>query len=203
MGLIIDLIIIGIVAISVFLGYRKGLVCLAIKLFAFIIAIIVTFILYRPISNIIINSTNIDEMIQNKIIENTGDVINLNSNDGITNNLIEGAKDGMLPETSRALSINIVSGIVMIILFIGVRIGLIFVTAIANFISKLPIINQFNKIGGILYGILRGMLLIYVILLIISVAGTIKPTNSLHQNINESYIGKSMYNNNILNIFFK
>lgn len=203
MGLIIDLIIIGIVAISVFLGYRKGLVCLAIKLCAFMIAIIVTFILYRPISNIIINYTNIDEMIQNKIIENTGEVINLNSNDGITNGLIESAKDGMLPETSRTLSINIVSGIVMIVLLIGVRIGLVFVTAIANFISKLPIINQFNKIGGILYGILRGMLLIYVILLIISIAGEINPTNALHQNINESYIGKSMYNNNILNIFFK
>lgn len=120
-----------------------------------------------------------------------------------TSKLIESAKNGMLPETAKNLANNIVYGGVMVILFVGSRIALRFVSAIANLVAKLPVINQFNKIGGALYGLLRGCLLIYAILMIISIFGTVNPKNSLHQNINESSLGKTMYENNVLNVFFK
>ena len=42
MGILIDIILIAILIISAFLGYKKGLVKLGAKLFAGIIAIIVT-----------------------------------------------------------------------------------------------------------------------------------------------------------------
>ena len=45
MGIIIDLILIAIVLLSAFLGYKKGLVKLGAKLFAGIIAIVLTLIL--------------------------------------------------------------------------------------------------------------------------------------------------------------
>ena len=109
----------------------------------------------------------------------------------------------MLPETAKNLANNIVYGGGMVILFVGSRIALRFVSAIANLVAKLPIISQFNKIGGALYGLLRGGLLIYAILMIISIFGTVDPKNSLHQSINESSLGKTMYQNNVLNIFFK
>lgn len=120
-----------------------------------------------------------------------------------TNKLIESAKNGMLPETAKNLANNIVYGGVMVILFVGSRIALRFVSAIANLVAKLPVINQFNKIGGALYGLLRGCLLIYAILMIISILGTVNPKNSLHQSINETSLGKTMYENNVLNVFFK
>ena len=75
-------------------------------------------------------------------------------------------------------------------------------TALANAVAKLPIIKQFNEMGGLLYGVLRGLLIIYVAMLIIGVVGQINPENTVHQNLNSSYIGKMMYNNNILNVFF-
>ena len=76
MGIIIDLIIIGFVLLSVFLGYKKGLLELGIKLCAFIIAIVVTFILYRPISNLVINNTSIDENLQTTIENNINEFMN-------------------------------------------------------------------------------------------------------------------------------
>ena len=89
------------------------------------------------------------------------------------------------------------------ILFIIIKVALRFVSALADIVTKLPIINQFNKAGGMLYGILRGILAIYVLLLILSIPGKINPHNSINQKINESYLGKTMYENNILNIFFR
>lgn len=202
MGIVVDVIIVLILALSIFLGYRKGLVSLAIKLCAFIIAVAVTFVLYRPIGNLIINTTGIDETIENSILDKVNDIMASDENNELTSELFESARQGMLPEASREVAINIVYGAVILILYIVTRVLLRFVTAIANWIAKLPILNQFNKIGGIIYGALRGVLVIYVVLLLINVFGQINPNNSLHQSINESYVGKAMYNNNVLNVFF-
>jgi len=201
MGIVVDLIIIAIIALSAFLGYRKGFVTLAIKFFAFIIAIAITFIIYKPVANVVINVTGIDESIENAILEKANDIMTNEENE-TSNKMLEEAKTGILPQTAREIAVNIVTGGVVLILFIAVRIALKFVTALANIVAKLPIIKQFNEMGGLLYGVLRGVLVVYIAMLLIGVVGQIDPQNSIHQNINESYVGKMMYENNVLNIFF-
>lgn len=205
MGIIVDLIIIALIALSVYLGYRKGFITLAISFCTFIIAIVVTFIFYKPISNFVINVTGIDETIENAILSKTNDILQEESQgeDDIKNEIVENAKNGMLPGAARTISINIVYGGVFLILFILVKIALRFVTALANLIAKLPIINQFNKLGGILYGLLRGLLLVYVVLLLIALVAQINPESTTYTNINQSTLGKVMYENNVLNILFK
>lgn len=203
MGFVIDLVIIAIIVLSTFLAYRKGLVKLAIGLCATIISIVVTFILYQPISNLVINVTSIDEWIEDTIYEKASSVIKESTKEeDLTNSIVETAKNGMLPETARNLATNIVRGGVMILLFVAVRIALIFITAIADAIAKLPIINQLNKTSGMIYGILRGILIVYVGLLILGIPGQINPNNQLNKSIEQSFLGKTMYENNILNVFF-
>ena len=201
MGIVVDLIIIAIIALSAFLGYRKGFVVLAIKLCAFLIAIAVTFVIYKPVANVVINVTGIDETIENAILEEANNIM-AEDNGETSIELIEDAKNGLLPEAAREIAVNIVTGGVILIIFIIVRIALKFITALANAVAKLPIIKQFNEAGGLLYGVLRGLLIIYIAMLLIGIVGQINPENTVHQNLNSSYIGKIMYNNNILNVFF-
>ena len=75
MSIIVDLIIIAIILLSTFLAYRKGLITLAIQLVAVVIAVVLTLILYKPVSNLIINVTSIDETIQNAILEEANDIM--------------------------------------------------------------------------------------------------------------------------------
>ncbi len=203
MGIIVDIIIVAIVAISTFLAYRKGLVKLAIHLCSFLIAVLVTAILYQPVSNFIINATAIDESIENAIYEKANDIIQGEEVDGIVNQITETAKNDILPETARTLAVNIIKLGITVILYIAIRIILRFVTALADAVSKLPILNQINKTGGIVYGILRGILLTYVVLLIVGMFGQINPENIVQQNIDKSFVGKTMYENNILKVFLK
>lgn len=202
--MIVDIIIIAIILLSVFLGYRKGLVKLRNRVCAFFIAIIITFILYRPIASLIINNTQLDENIQNAITDSINNFTSNEENKTEENSseLVESAKNGMLSETSRELAINIIYGAVMILLYAVLRIALIFISFIADKIAELPILKQFNKTGGIIYGLLRGVLIIYVLLMLIGVFGQVNPNNSVHMQIEDSYLGKLMYDNNILNIFF-
>lgn len=201
MGIMVDLIIIGIIVLSTFFGYKRGLVALAIKLCAVIISIIITLILYKPVSNLIINVTSVDETLQNIILEKSSEILkNNNEEEKLTNQILEQAKKDMLPETSRDLVIQIINVCVMVILFIAIKLLLRFISAVANKVSKLPIINQLNKSGGIVYGILRGLIIVYVGLILISFVGKINSDNILYTSINQSNIGKIMYENNVLNI---
>lgn len=200
MGIIVDLIIIAIIVISTYLAYKSGLVALSIKLCAVIVSILITLILYKPVSNLIINTTSIDETIQNTILEKSSEMLNEQSNNELTAEILQQAKSSMLPDTARDLSIQIINICVIIILFILIKLLLRFVTVIADKVSKLPIVNQFNKAGGILYGLLRGLIIVYVGLILISFVSKINTTNPLYDSVNQSNIGKLMYENNVLNI---
>ena len=200
MGIVVDFIIVAIILLSTFLAYRKGLITLAIQLVAVVIAIVLTLLLYKPVSNVIINGTGIDETIQNAILEEANDIMT-NEERG-ANQVVETIQNNMLPETARAISINIIEGTVILVLYIVIRIALKFVTAIANLVSKLPVLNQLNQLGGIIYGILRGVLIVYVILLLVNLSGEIEPQNQVYTAVEESYIGKIMNENNILDILF-
>ena len=215
MGIIVDIIIIAIIALSIFLGYRKGLIELAIKLCAFVIAILITLILYKPVSNLIINTTSIDETIENSILEKANDVMegeedeelseetNPASTEELSEEIKQEAREGLLPEAARGLSVNIVRGGVIIILYVLVRIALRFVTALANLVAKLPILKQFNKVGGVLYGLIKALLIIYVLLAIVFIIVCYVNNTTIAEAINSSYITKFFYDNNLLlNILF-
>lgn len=200
---VLDIIIIVLILISTFFGYRKGLISLGIHLIAFVLALIISFILYRPIGNIIINTTQIDETIQETIEKNVQTIEpNEENKNNITNQIIEITKGEMLPQATKEISYNIVYGATMIILFLILRVCLMLINCIANAIAKLPILDQVNKIGGAIYGVLRGVIITYFTLLIISLIIVVNPQNSLSKMVEETYLVKTMMNNNILNVFF-
>lgn len=211
MGIVVDIIIVAILILCILYGYKKGLIKVATKLLATVIAIVVTLILYIPISNLIINATSIDESIQNVIYESVskniktenGDNANENYLQTIQGQLVEDAKNNILPETSRRLAINVVHIGVMIFLFVGLKIGISLIKVLADKISKLPIIKQFDKAGGIIYGILIGFVIIFVSLAIIKIFAGINPNNPISEKVEQSYIGRVLYNNNVIDIFVK
>ena len=202
MGIIIDGVIVLFILLSVFLGYRKGLVSLGIHLVAFIVALVIAFILYRPIGSLIMNTTEIDESLQGTIETKLEEIVGSEDGNVTTTNLIGNIQNGAISETSKSLSMNIIYGVTIIVLFIILRIALVFISAIANWVAELPILKQVNKAGGIIYGLLRGVLITYVILLIISLVITLNPQGSLNEYMNQTYLAKTMMEYNILNVFF-
>lgn len=200
---IIDIIILVFILLSAIGGYRKGLVSLGIHLFAFVLALLISFVLYRPIGNIIINTTQVDETIQATIQKNAETMVNTKGfENDLTKSLVESAENGMLPEVSKELAYNIVYLGTMIVLFLVLRVCLMLVNTVANAISKLPVLDQVNKLGGAAYGVVRGIIITYAVLLIISLGIAINPTTTLAQMINDTYLAKTMMENNILNVFF-
>ena len=209
MGIIVDLIIVGILVLCIFLGYKRGLTGSLLKIVTFLLALIIAFILFKPVSNFIINNTKLDENLESSIksmfLEVEENDTSSNMPTAMTdyiNKVIEDAADdaktAVVETAARDVAISIINLGVVIVVYIIARIILLFVKGIASLITKLPVIKQFDKLGGIIFGLLKALVIIYVILAIISFVSTVITDSGVIDAINQSFIGKGMYNNNIL-----
>ena len=108
------------------------------------------------------------------------------------------AKNTIVEATAKNIAITIINVGVLIALFLIARIILIFVKGLARLITKLPIIKQFDKLGGMVYGLLEALIIIYVILAIISLISPIISNTGILEWINNAWLGKMFYHNNIL-----
>lgn len=206
MSIIVDIVIIGIILLCLIIGYVRGLTGSLIKILSFVLSIIIAFILFVPISNFIINNTQIDEKIEQsireKLIDNSQEDEKMP--EAITDYIgqkveqaTDDAKEAIINSTARDVSITIVKSGTWIILFIIARILLIFLKFITGLIARLPVIKQFDKLGGIIYGILEGLVIVYVLLAIISFASPVVDGNII-KDIEKSNVGSVMYNDNLL-----
>ena len=210
MSVVVDLIVIGIIAICIFFGYRKGLIGVLFTILSFIIALIIALILYKPISNAIITNTEIDENIQNTIMEK---VLSSKTEENITteqanntsqivvdyiNSYTNEVKNVGTEIVAKNLAETTIRIVVLILLLIVTRIKLFFFKAVFTIIAKIPIIKQVNKLGGILYGVIKGLFIIYVILAILSLLAPMISDVEIFKAINNSFIAGYMYNNNLI-----
>lgn len=214
MGIILDLIIVAIIASNIFICYKKGLVKLAVGLVAVLAAIILSVILYKPVSNLIIKNTGIDKKIENVIIENFSadtqngeetryvgiiDYLEKYANDAVTK-----TQNEIVYETAGTMAVKITNVIVLLAIFIIVRAVLVLLTFVSDAITSLPLIKQCNEVGGVIYGIIKAFLIVYIILAIVFLIVLVSGNSTISDMISSSHITKFFYENNLLlKIIFK
>ena len=208
MGIILDVIIVGIIALNVYACYKKGLVNLAVGLIAVVAAIILSVVFYKPVTNIVMENTEFDETIENTIVETfapegaeagqvryVGILSYLETEVG---NAINETKNEVVYETAGAMAEKILNLIVFIAIFTLVRVALFALTFVADAITSLPILKQLDDAGGILYGLIKGLLIIYVILAVASLVIGFTANTTISDVISSSFVTKFFYDNNII-----
>lgn len=215
MGIIVDLILIGILLVFIFAGYKKGLTGSLLKLISFALSIVIAFVLYKPVSNIIINNTQINENIKSAIINNFSENKNSEEQNKIQNSILNNvnkeienatteAKNTIVEQSAERISTTIINLGCAIIVFLIAKVILWVISFFIKGVASLPIIKQIDKLGGIAYGVVEGLIIIYAVLAIISFASLVWTDSTMIQAINKSVLGNNLYNNNILiNLFVK
>lgn len=208
MGIIIDVILIAIFALNIFICYRKGLVKLAVGLIAVVAAVILAVALYKPVSNLIIEKTEIDEKLENVIIDKLSpeagegqEVRYVGIIDYLENYIddtVNKTQTEVVSQTAGMMAIKIINIAVMIVIFIIIRVVLLLLTFISDMITSLPILKQFNEVGGVLYGIIKALLIIYVLLAIVFFIVFATGNLAVSDAIESSFITKFFYDHNLL-----
>ena len=220
-GIVIDMILISILVSTTYKGYRDGLVGVAFKIIIFVVALLIAFIFYKPVSQMVIDQTDWDEKLtvaiernlKDVIIDEEGNVID-NPNSNISSNLIDfinkivkesvnNTKVSVISFVSSNLAMVMIRYGTMVVLFVFSNIVLSFLRSIFELVASLPFIRLFNRGGGIIYGVIKGFLIAYFILAILSVLSPLISRWGIIKMIQEAYFASRMYNNNILlNVIF-
>ena len=114
------------------------------------------------------------------------------------NEQVETVKENTNNVIAKSIAEVIINLIVIVVLFIIINIIMFFLKFIFGAIASLPIIKQLDKLGGFIYGLIEGLLIIYIVLAILSFVHV----QELQLAIKTSYIASILYNNNLLLMLF-
>jgi len=211
----IDVIIIGTVALFMYLGYRRGLLRMIFSLISFILAILLASYLfpivaewmmetpvYYALKDYIVRTMGLEDMVQ----AHSGEIItNLPLPDIILNflyqhntpNAFEILNVSTIEEYIAAyfarMAINVIS---LFVVFVVVKFILSLISGLLDLMSRLPVIKQFNKGGGLLIGLALGVIIVWIGLAVMTLF-FLDPTNpDLMSMLENSLIAGWVYETN-------
>jgi len=216
----IDFLVIGIVIAYAFIGYARGFIFSVFKVASFFVSAFLSIQVYPYVSKFLI-SMHLDKTLQGMISENLSKIITpeqLAKPNPITDIVqswslpkpieemvmngvtvqVGQIKQGIVESMSASLSVVAVNIISIIAVFAIVSFVLIFARNILEGIASLSIFKQINRAGGFAFGILEGIIVIYVAFAILTIFASSKDLQNIFTTINSSLIAKQLYANNLL-----
>lgn len=210
---IMDVIVILIILISVFVGYKKGFIKTVISLLSFFVAIGMALLFYKPFAVILTENTTIDdwiiENIENKEnLENDNDeafleIIDILPNT-ITNSInIEEIKDNASEEIAYKISELIMNLFSLILIYVIVKVTLFVATFVLDGIMKIPVLKQINEICGMAVGAIIGFTQIYIAFAVLAFISSICDISNVVSMIKVSAFARILFEDNlIINLLF-
>ncbi len=229
MGIIIDIIIIAIIALSAYLAYKKGLVGTLFSLLGTVIAIVLSVALCNTAAGFIdtnyvnpavkttiikavdasvvgknheqitVNADEFKEKIQQmpESLKSILDMADISADEVIKNVQSGVSLDKIIGDIAAPISITISRVIALVGLFIILFIALWVVTKLLTAVfSLLPIGKKLNSVGGFVFGILRGILIVFVIATLFSAVskGVDPGSNNIfsQKTIDSTYVLKTI-----------
>lgn len=219
----LDYAFIGIILISGLIALNRGLILTVFSFCSLIVSIVLSYLFYPTISNFLMNNTGLFDTIKLKImnsleLENVAqsvvdrqgqiEMINglqvppilknmlISNNNPEVYNLLEAG--GIAEYIGGLLATVVINAISFIILFIGISIVLKIFAGVLDLITKLPVIHQLNKMGGLILGSMLGILIVWIVCVGMSVIIGVQGDSELLQIIDSSPVVSFFYENNLL-----
>ena len=216
-------IIIGLLFILCVLnGWRQGLFRVIVSVAGLIVSIIVANFVAPDVSGYLEEHTQIDENIAAYISEElqfseSGKKASKSAQIAVINELPlpESIKSGLLDNNnsemytaldvssiydyiSKSVAVIILNGVVFIALICICRTFFFFLGRAAGGFAKLPIVKWIDKIGGATFGMMKGIIFIWIFFLILSITSTMEWSQGLIEQISQVAPLKILYDNNLL-----
>lgn len=214
---IVDIIVIGLVILAGFLGYKKGFIKTGFGFVSFFIALIITIMFYKPVMTIIKENTGFEPWLTEYLynLDLTGEKDNAKQPaeniseegeeyiDNLPSTIVELIGLDEIKENAKNIIVQkivdfAVKLLAIVIVYIVARITLAIIVLVLDLIAKLPILKQFNEILGLVMGIVLGLIRIYAVFGIVTLVSTLPFTHGIVNLINNSLIAGYLYNNNLL-----
>lgn len=223
---LMDVILLAVVLISAFVGYKAGFVKTAIGLLSFFVALGLALLFYKPLAIILTEKTTIDDWIVDKIVnfeykpEDEQKIIEAETEEEKRENTIEGVlsqfpvslsekieieekKRDVKQELASKVSEHFMNLMSLIVIYVVVRVTLLVAEIVLNGMMQIPILKQINEILGLSFGAIIGFVEMYIAFAIIALVSSITDISFIVTAIRSSMIASIMFDYNlILKILF-
>lgn len=219
-----DISVLVIIAIFTIIGVRNGFLYSVFRLLSYILSVIFA-IKFYPVLSAMLQKTIIYSNIKTAVIngitkQQTAGGLSLQER--TAQSIVDGLKlPGFLKESIlrnvgekdilgvqkitdaigsevATLVINILS---MILIYIIIRFGLIFVKVIIKAISKIPVFKQLDKAGGLVLGAIEGIFIVYIICALLVLFSAFPKFSKAIDSVQNSQFASYFYQNNFIMSF--
>lgn len=201
----IDVIIVIFVGYLCFQGYRKGFIKSLFDTLGVVVSFFLSKELYYFAENFLLNNTKLfvklHDYFETKLSENV--VRNINNNipvelQNFVNNILNSEVSDTFAVFVDNISLIIIRSISFVITFLALYAVLLLLSTLINTIMKLPLLNLTNRVFGALMGILKSVILLYLIFALATPLLSFMQDKSLAQLVLNSESSKIFYDNNII-----
>lgn len=212
----IDIITILVFACSVVLGYKKGFLRTITGLFALVLSLYLSTVLYPYVSELVMNTPVYDT-----VYENTESLVTITDKEDSAPNVktgklnlpteftkdiekeIDEATDTVAENVAKTVASASVKIICILFLFILIRLLLFIITKLAGVIRRLPVIGWGDALLGGLFGIVRGFLILYILFALVTFVASVAPESVFVRDVKHAEFARVIYNNNVLLDFLR
>jgi uncharacterized membrane protein required for colicin V production len=206
------IIVLGIIILNAFIGRRVGLIKIIFSLFSFIIALILTVWISPTVNGMLKNN----EMVYEKASQKVEDMLFREEAETTDeNDMIEGLplpksikeslqenKDKQVTNIKSYITSHVtdvvINALAFVLTFVVVFVALWILSIVLNIISKLPILNQLNKLAGFLVGGLQGVIIVWILFIIITIFSGSDLGGTASSQIESSQILSFLFDKNFL-----
>ena len=214
MGIVVDIVALLIIVVYALIGFFKGFTEFVFQVIAIIIAVAVVFFAYKPVSEVVME-TQIDEKIYATVYDNLSktsiaegneikeEETNMSSGivktiNGYVNEAKESAEQNVAEFVSGKIAVIVVYAMTAIALFVVIYLILFMIRIVLDIIGKMPILREGNQVLGLVIGVVKGLLAVYLLLALASGLSPILRLVGVTKAIEESMVASILYNHNII-----
>lgn len=221
-----DLLVIGIIVGFGIIGMRNGFIYSIFRLASFFISVIASIKFYPKVSEILVK-TGLYMSIKASILKNllmqkqalvpkVDGQVRQAAADTVINHLplpsfFKGTLISRIPDASKIVDVTrimdvisselakvVIDVISLVLLYILIRIGLVFLRFVLQGVAKLPVFRQMDKLGGFAFGAVEGLMTVYIlgaVLMLFNASPKFKP---VFEAVQGSVLAGFFYQNNFI-----
>lgn len=201
----VDIIIVIFIVLLCFQGYRKGFINTVFDTLGILISFFLSKELYHFAEKFLLKNTKLfvklHDYFETKLSENV--INNVNKNIPVElqkflNNIIINETNDTFAAFIDNLSLLIMRSISFVITFLVIYAVLLLITILVNTIFKLPLLNLTNRLFGAVMGVLKSVILLYLIFALAAPLLSFMQDKPIVKSVLNSESSKIFYDNNII-----
>lgn len=199
--MLIDIILILFIFAGGYFGLKKGIINVVNTIIAILLSVILSALLQNSVANVL-NESKLGKNINIVVKENIEKiVIKDDGNSNSAYNAVLGTIKSALniDERSQQITLSIIRILSFVAIFILITIVIFILKLVLNIVVSFPVLSSINKLGGLGFGVLKNIMIVYILLSLIFFLTLIPQLSDvITSKINSTYVTKILYNNNVL-----